>query len=502
MEFDADIRRVFCCENSDEKKAVIPIECSIILPDYFPDVMKILRYTAKTVKFPVNSEENSETVSGNINIEVNYVSEEGELCYCSQIQPFSHVFECSGKIAAAEAEVAVGELGCRAVNKRRIDLHGSIEVVLRLLCLEEKSIVSSAKGAGAVVKSEEAETTVITGEYSKSFTVEENGEIGYGKPAFGKVIRSAAFAEVTECHVIQDKIVTKGEVHVNVLWQPEPGMENEENGPFLSNFTFPVSRMVDAEGIMMTDTCDARYEADFPEITPENEGKEIGIKVKIGIFARAYKKEPVTFIKDMFSSEYESRTEEGKLLLLEKAVPVSLTENIFEKPELPESAEDVTDMWMEVSQPKITEEGKIAFSAKICMFAKDEDESPLYFEKAVERELDFPMGKNVMFYNLYAGVKSCEYSFGRGGKTEISASVLIDGTAYTAASTEAVTLCSVDENKKLEHDPAAMILCYAEKGEHVWEIAKRYRTPVEDIISENGISGDVLLEKTMLVITR
>lgn len=503
MEFDTAVRRAFCCENSEEKKAVIPVECSIILPDYFPDVMKILRYTAKTVKAPVYSGEKGETVSGSVNIEVSYVSEEGELCSCSQLQPFSHVFECKGKIAAAEAEISVGELGCRAVNQRRIDLHGSIEILLRILCVEEKNLVSSAKGAGAVTKTEEAETTVITGEYSKSFSLEEKGELGYGKPKFGKLLRSAAFAEVTECHVIQDKIVTKGEVHVNVLWMPEPDEENVENGPFLSNFTFPVSRMVDADGILMTDICDARYEADFPEITAENDGRELGIRVKIGIFARAYRKENVTFIKDMFSSEYEVNTEKAKISFIKNAVPVSLAENIFEELVLPESAETVTDIWAEPSQPKITESGKIALPIKICMFAKDEEENSLYFEKTVEKELDFTAEEeNTVFHNLSAGVKSCEFSFGRGAKAEVSVSVLVDGTVYTGMSTDAVTACSLDENRKVEHDLAAMILCYAEKGEHLWDIAKRYRAPMEEIIRENGLSGETLLEKTMLVIPR
>ena len=48
-----------------------------------------------------------------------------------------------GKIIAAEAEVSVGEIGCRAVNKRRIDIHGSIEIILRTISGEEKRTVSS-----------------------------------------------------------------------------------------------------------------------------------------------------------------------------------------------------------------------------------------------------------------------------------------------------------------------------------------------------------------------
>ena len=65
MELDTDFCKVFCCEIPEVKKAVIPVECSMILPDYFPDVMKILRYTAKTVKSPVLNENGTETVSGN-----------------------------------------------------------------------------------------------------------------------------------------------------------------------------------------------------------------------------------------------------------------------------------------------------------------------------------------------------------------------------------------------------------------------------------------------------
>ncbi len=501
MDFDMSTNKVFCFGNSEEKKAVVPVECSIILPDYFPDVMKILRYTAKTVKSPVASEGGCETVSGNVNIEVNYVSEEGELCSCSQLQPFSHSFDCGGNIAAAEADVSVGEIGCRAVNKRRIDLHGSIEIVLRTLCGEEKNFVSSVSGAGCVYKGEKTETAVPVGEFYKSFTIEEKGELGYGKPPFGKVLRSSAFAEVTECHVIQDKIVTKGEARIELLWQPETEDETEEKGSFLSVFSFPVSRMVEANGILLTDICDARYEADFPEISLSEDGQNVNIKLKTGIFARVYRKSSADFVTDMFSSEYETKTEKGKLSVISEAVPVSATESVFERFDLPESVENVLDIWAEVNQPKINGEGKICFEAKLCMFAKDGDENPLYFEKKLEKEIASPaQGRQTAFYNLCAGIKTSEFSAGRDGKAEISASVLIDGTIYCSMSTEGITACSADTEKKIAKDPAALILCYAEKGEHLWDIAKKYRAPMESIMAENGISEEILGEKRMLVI--
>ena len=502
MDFDVSTNKIFCFGSSEEKKAVLPVECSIILPDYFPDVMKILRYTAKTVKSPVTSEGKNEVVSGNVNIEVNYVSEEGERCSCSQLQPFSHAFECGGNIAAAEADIAVGEIGCRAVNKRRIDLHGSLDITLRTLCGEEKNLVSSVSGAGCVFKGEKTETVVPAGEFYKTFALEEKGELGYGKPPFGKILRSSAFAQVNECHVIQDKIVTKGEAKIEVLWNPETEEENAEEGPFLSVFNFPVSRMVEAEGILLTDICDASYEADFPEVSLSEDGTSLNIRLKTGIFARAYRKKSAGYISDMFSSEYETKTEKTGFSVINEAIPISLTENIIEKLDLPESAGEVTDIWAEVSSPKIDSDGEISFDAKLCMFARDGEGEHRYFEKAIEKKISAPSkGKRIAFYNLFAGIKNSEFSVGKDGKAEVSVAVLIDGTAYCAMSTEGITACSADTERKIEKDSAAVVLCYAEKGEHIWDIAKRYRAPMESIMEENGIGEEKLDENKMLIIS-
>ena len=501
MELEKNFCKIFCCTVPEIKKAVIPVECSIILPDYFPDVMKILRYTAKTVKSPVFMKDGEQTVSGNVNIEVSYVSEEGELCSCSQLQPFSHSFDCGGKVAAAEAEIEVGEIGCRAVNKRRIDLHGSIEISLRTVFGEEKNVLSSVKGAGSVCKTEKIETVLLVGEFYKNFTLEEKGELGYGKPPFGKVLRSSASAEVSECHVIQDKIVTKGEVRVEVLWTPEKTGESAEGVTFLSKFSFPVSRMVDAKGILLTDICDAGFEADFPEIVPSEDGQSVLVKLKVGIFARVYRKENAEFVSDMFSTDYETKIGTEKISVLNEAFPISAVEPIFEKFELPETAETVIDMWVENDAPKFLPEGKILLRPKVCLFAKDSDGTPVYFEKAAEKEIVSPAGENNAFQNLSVNVRNSEFVLGGDGKAEISAELFLDGTFFTAMSTETIENLSVSTENKVEHGDFSVLLCYAEKGERIWEIAKRNRASVENIMRENNLSEEILSERKMIVIT-
>jgi hypothetical protein len=57
----------------------------------------------------------------------------------------------------------------------------------------------------------------------------------------------------------------------------------------------------------------------------------------------------------------------------------------------------------------------------------------------------------------------------------------------------------MDFEKKTGEKPA-MVLFFGEKGENLWDIAKKYRVSEENIMKENNLSEEVLSEKTMIVI--
>ncbi len=500
MEFETTESKVLCCRAAETKTAILPVEVSMILPDYYPDVMKILRYTAKAISLPVGSEENGETVSGSVQIEVNYLSEEGELSFCHQVQPYQHTFPKEGATMAAEALATVTEVGCRAVSKRRIDVHGVLNLELRTLAAEEKSFLSAVEGNGFVSRGDVGDYTLITGEYYKAITFEDDGELGYGKPEIGKILRSSATASITECHVIQDKIVTKGEVNVKILWTPE---QEEDKTLYTSDFHFPLSRILDAEGTDPQDICDAFYIADFPELTPSESGTSVHVKGKIGIFARVYRKNEVRFLTDAFSTDFENKVNSGDFSVVGDPVPVETRESIYEQMENT-SGEDVVDFWVETEKtPFLNEENKIETLLKLCLFVRDEEGELTYREKELKKTFDVPgVERETAFYNLEATVLSEDLRSTRGGNTELSAEILVDGTIYPARQFRAVTDCAIDTEKTIPKKASGLLLYYGEAGENIWEIAKTHRTSYERILSENDLSDTVLSERKMLVIPR
>jgi LysM repeat protein len=59
----------------------------------------------------------------------------------------------------------------------------------------------------------------------------------------------------------------------------------------------------------------------------------------------------------------------------------------------------------------------------------------------------------------------------------------------------------LDASEKIERDPAVgLTIYYAQRGESVWEIGKRYHVPVQAIMGDNGLDADTLEGKTALLI--
>ena len=58
--------------------------------------------------------------------------------------------------------------------------------------------------------------------------------------------------------------------------------------------------------------------------------------------------------------------------------------------------------------------------------------------------------------------------------------------------------CADTESKK--SGGAALTVYFADAGEEIWDIARRYNTTVEAVEQENGITGETVAQKCMLLI--
>ena len=77
----------------------------------------------------------------------------------------------------------------------------------------------------------------------------------------------------------------------------------------------------------------------------------------------------------------------------------------------------------------------------------------------------------------------------------------VDGMLLGVAPVSFITGIKVDETReKKREDQSAMTIYYADAGENVWSIAKRYNTSISAVMEENGLEDEVLPEKRILLI--
>ena len=104
-------------------------------------------------------------------------------------------------------------------------------------------------------------------------------------------------------------------------------------------------------------------------------------------------------------------------------------------------------------------------------------------------------------YTPCAQVTGVSYSISGEGKAEVRAVVSIGGLLCRISTVNAVSEITVNEDKPRSKDREhALKLYYAEAGENIWDIAKRYNTSAEEIASENELEQEKLTAPVMLLI--
>ena len=96
---------------------------------------------------------------------------------------------------------------------------------------------------------------------------------------------------------------------------------------------------------------------------------------------------------------------------------------------------------------------------------------------------------------------SCSYTLTSDNTVEITAEIKICGYLYEAYTKLLITDISVNSSSKKEQScSCALKLYYADKGEEIWDIAKKYSAPLSAVVEENGLDCEKLPQCKMLLI--
>ncbi len=345
MEFKKIKEPVLCGRLAYDSSAEQAVESDILLPDYLPDVTRVLGCRAEPRVISCVGEGRRITVDGMTDVEIFYVSEDGRIRRIEQKLAFSKSVESKNELESPVfiLNTRVDYLNCRAVSQRRLDLRGAFTVGIKAAAAVSSDVVSEASGCGIQLKSRTVKSYFPVGESRRQLTLREELEAGRGRAPATGVIRCSARCTAADSRIVAGKIVAKGEVWLHILY------DTESDGMQSMDCSLPVSQIIDMEGVSEDSVCDVRFEAVSVEVTPSDGDGAGGFSAEVTVLSTAKVMNccGIRVAEDAYSTVYPSQTESAQLTFFSLAESVGMHTSVRERQELPGGVAEIKDVWCE-----------------------------------------------------------------------------------------------------------------------------------------------------------
>ena len=137
------------------------------------------------------------------------------------------------------------------------------------------------------------------------------------------------------------------------------------------------------------------------------------------------------------------------------------------------------------------------------MLGADADGAPVYFEQAQELLQEYRLGADAADYllELSLDAENCRYELSDKNSLQCRCRLKADGMILGIMPVSFITGIKVDETReKKRESESAMTIYYADEGESIWSIAKRYNTSISAVMEENSLEDEFLPEKKIVLI--
>lgn len=487
-----------------------PIDIDLTLPDYCPDIQKIMKcqvYPRVTMR---NISGDRLEVDGVAVIRILYLEAAKKSIRCSEHStPFSCSFNLKGshQNAIIITNTKPEYLNCRALSPRRLDIHGAFSVYAQIISKNDQNYASSINAQDVEQKNISVPAVALSGIGQQQFSVTEALEVGQGKPPVQSVIRSDVKANLSDCKAIANKLMLKGELVLRMLYT----VDLETGELDYIDFNIPFSQMLDVDGITEKSICDTGVDVLNYDIKIRNDiGDDdtiLEFEAKLLATSIAYENTEITLVENAYSTQYELELN-YKQMQLTKSIQF-INDSVINKNTLETASQDITkiiDIWNEITTINAECDGEqVMFSGKynVCILALDSENTPFYIERSVDFSHHSPLQNNLTDYSMRtkATVMSISYRINSSNDLEIRTDIRINCTVFENKLCKSVSEAFADEeHPRIKDSTAALTLYYADDGESLWSIADAYCTSVDAIRNENDLDSDTTEACGMLLI--
>lgn len=505
MDFTVKKDSIYGCDSRSVSSAEHTVDCDITLPEYMPDVVRVLRCTLSPSVASQQISGDRITAECDCTASVIYICEQGKVHCFEQTEHFGKQLEFHGEYQESISVSAKAEfVNYRVSSSRKIEIHGAVSLSAAGLQKQGREIVCDAEGDGITVRAKKQTVCTLTSFAGKAFPVSETCEINCNEK-IRSVLSVNHFIRTDEAKAIHGKLFVRGELIVRtVCLTEECEVRCFEN-------SIPVNQIVDVPDIAEENIIQTDITASSVCVRPRSEQSGdrglLDIEATLYVSVRAYDMREMVIVRDAYSTKYETETELRTVnintsceklydtFLCRESVDVS---SVGIQKVLSFECSNIVSS-VSVNGGAVTVSGSITAD---CIF-EDTNSEIYYVTRQIPFEYKHPtVYENMSSSSITALVSAYNYAMGTGGTLDVRVEILINGLVFCGNEEKAVTEITLDKSKCKSVKTASLTVYFADENECVWDIARHYNTTVEAILRENRMQNEEITHCCKLLIPK
>ena len=482
------------------------IDCDVTLPDYCPDIMRILKCNvlANVSNAKINGDR--VTADGTAVIKVIYTDDNNKIFCYEHEYPFSKFAELSGSADSASFSVCIKNsyANCRAVSKRRIDIHGAISMKISVDSVSNDSMICNAVGDGVQTRKKSVEFSSVTSTVSKAFQISEVESLSSSNPNIGKILFINASPILNETKIIRGKALLKGEICITVVYCAD----GDANEACQLSYSIPFNEIAEIdslndESIISVFLCSLQANAE-PKADNDGSYRFLSLSTDIQAVITSYDKKSSGTICDAYSTQTmldtKYKTTEFKSIRQCLKDTVLCKQSIDIASASPSKIYSATVGLPESSCTFENDKMIIKGSVPVDIIAIGEDGVPSYCQRSADFEYSCSVDAECPQCNYSLCVTGYNCTLSADGKAEFKCEMHLIAEISSVCSRKTLSELCASQNGELIKKNPSLTVYFCSGGESVWDIARKYNTTVEEIMDENNLTADNLQENMMIMI--
>lgn len=474
-------------------KAELPLETEVLISDYLPPIFKLVKCFAKPIVLQKRLQPGKLLLDGYLRCTLFYQGEDGiGLCQTEQKLPFTKQLELPEfpfTAWTATVESQTEYLNSRVVNPRRIEVRGAVSLLVGVRTQDKTEIITALADGGIEQKLQTLSGSRSTAVLDKLVTLE--GELNFPQTPEA-VLDITGIAEVKELKLLSGKAVVKGSLQVQCAWraQGDPGLQNQ-------TAALSLNQVVDLNGITEDSQCFCVAEPIGFTLSQGENASAQTLSANVMLHLRAWRPYQLQYVADAFSTRFETA------LSMRETATEKLIGTIREQitstgsGPLPDVGAQLRACFVSYGPLQVTQKGDAFFlncRAVTTALVENSLAELESYEKSIELSLPLAMQTppgGVLYPECWISTEDVRCSC-TGGTLEVTVTAAVEGAILCSSKVQSLEAIELGEVLGAASSDIALRIYYAQAGEELFSIAKRFHVSPARMLAANDLAPELV----------